>query len=762
MVKTVNVVRKRLLVSGVVQGVGFRPFVYNLASQLGLTGFVRNDGDGVVIEVEGPPADLRCFMARLTLEAPPAAKVTEVVEEELPPRATTYFFIAESRAGEPRTLISADLATCDDCLAELFNPGDRRYRYPFINCTNCGPRFTISLGVPYDRPRTTMAGFTMCPACQREYDNSRDRRFHAQPNACPVCGPRVSLWDAEGNAFEPGDVIATALDLLKSGKIIAVKGLGGYHLACNARSAETVAELRRRKTREEKPFAVMARDADVIRRYCELSDAELALLASPKRPIVLLKKRPGCDLPEAIAPRNRFLGVMLPYTPLHHLLLAGDLDLLVMTSGNRADEPIAFRDEEVFGHLQGIADYFLAHDRPIARRVDDSVTRVFAGGEYLIRRARGYVPLPVALPRAFKFSVLAVGAELKNTFCLTKSDRAFVSHHIGDMENLETLAAFEEGIKHFKELFGAEPTAVARDLHPDYLASRWARASGLPEVIVQHHHAHIASVLADNRYEAGRVIGFAFDGMGLGDDGALWGGEVLIADGISYERAAHLRYVPQPGGDRAAREPWRMALSWLAAANGGDFPEEFMSFFPNRSVKLVESVYAAMRAGVNSPPTSSVGRLFDAVAALCGVREVISYEGQAAAELEQLADPREGGRYEFAFVGESPMVVDAVPVIEAVAADIRRGKRAAAVAARFHNGLAVAMVELARRLRDVYDVGVVALGGGVFQNVTLLGKVYRLLEDDGFKVLTPRQVPANDGGLSLGQAWVALNRLAKG
>jgi hydrogenase maturation protein HypF len=748
-------------VTGVVQGVGFRPHVYNLASRLGLAGFVLNDGAGVVVELEGPPEVVAEFVTQLQAAPPPRARLDALEEEEVAPAGEDAFVIKESVPGEAATLVSPDLATCGDCLDELLEAADRRYRYPFINCTNCGPRFTIIQGVPYDRPKTTMSSFAMCPACRAEYDDPGNRRFHAQPNACAGCGPSLALWDAAGMAIETDDPLGDAKQFLFEGLVVAVKGLGGYHLACDATSAEAVEKLRSRKYREDKPLAVMARDVAVVRRYCEIDDSELALLTSEKRPIVLLRKREPCHLPEAIAPRNRYLGAMLPYAPLHHLLFDDDLEILVMTSGNRADEPIAYRDDKVVEHLAGIADYYLTHDRAIARRVDDSVTRVFRGREYPIRRSRGYVPLPLELGHAYKTSVLAVGAELKNTFCLTKGAQAFVSHHVGDMENVATLEAFEEGVAHFREVFDVEPAAVARDLHPDYLASRYALATGLPEVVVQHHHAHVASVLADAGHYEGKVIGVAFDGAGLGDDGAVWGGEFLVADVSDYERAAHLKYVPLPGGDRAAREPWRMALSWLRALYGDDALKRPLPFLDDIPEGRREMVLEAAAKGVNAPPTSSMGRLFDAVAALAGLRNFINYEGQAALELEQLAAPDEDGAYEFSYEKGKPSIIDAAPVIEAVVADVQAGVAPGVIAARFHNGVAAIVADVAAALRDEYGLETVALGGGCFQNITLLNILVPTLEGAGFKVLIHERVPTNDGGLSLGQAAVALARLEK-
>jgi hydrogenase maturation protein HypF len=751
-----------LRVSGVVQGVGFRPHVYKLARRLGLAGFVLNDGAGVVVEVEGAPAALAEFAKQLRTEPPPRARIDSISEEDVAPAGEVSFSIKESIPGEARTLVSPDLAVCGDCLDELFDPADRRYRYPFINCTNCGPRFTIIRGVPYDRPETTMASFTMCPSCQAEYDEPGDRRFHAQPNACPACGPSLALWDAAGEMIETDDAVAYVKQLLFEGRVVGVKGLGGYHLACDATSAEAVETLRARKYREDKPFAVMARDAAVARRYVETDAAELELLNSEKRPIVLLRKREPFHLPEAVAPRNRYLGVMLPYTPLHHLLFDDDLEVLVMTSGNRADEPIAYRDDKVVEHLSGIADYFLTHDRPIARRVDDTVVRAFRGREYPVRRSRGYVPLPLELGRAYNASVLAVGAELKNTFCLTKGSQAFVSHHIGDLENVATLEAFEEGIGQFREMFDVAPTAVARDLHPDYLSSRYAAATGLPEIVVQHHHGHVASVLADASYYDGKVIGIAFDGAGLGEDGAVWGGEFLLADLACCERVAHLKYVPLPGGDAAAREPWRMALSWLRESYGEDALGGPLPFLADIPENRREMILDAAAKGVNAPPTSSMGRLFDAVAALTGVRNVVNYEGQAALEFEQIVAPGETAAYEFSYEEGKPLIIDATPVIAAAASDLAAGVDAGVVAARFHNAVAAMAAAVAARLRDESGLSTVALGGGCFQNLTLLRKLLPMLVGTGFEVLIHERVPTNDGGLSLGQAAVALARLEKG
>ncbi len=646
-------------------------------------------------------------------------------------------------AGERRALVPWDSATCDACLRELRNPADRRHGHPFVNCTDCGPRFTIVTDVPYDRPNTTMAEFPMCGRCAAEYGDPADRRFHAQPVCCPACGPSVSLRlpgqappsRAEGG---PADPIAAARTLREEGAVLAVKGLGGYHLAVRAADDTAVAALRARKHREDKPFAVMVPDMAAARALCDLDETEEALLTGPRRPIVLARRRPGAPLADAVAPGDRALGLMLPYTPLHHLLVT---EPLVMTSGNVSDEPIAHQDDDALERLGGIADAFLLHDRPIRTRTDDSVVRVFRGRPLPLRRSRGYVPEPVPIPKGR--AVLACGAELKNTFCLAHDGRAFVSHHIGDLENYETLRAYEEGIAHFRRLFGIAPELLAYDPHPEYLSTKYALDQDLPAVAVQHHHAHIASCLADNG-ASGPVIGVAFDGTGFGTDGTLWGGEFLIADLHGFERAGHLEPVPMPGGAAAIREPWRMAAAYgvpdsLPVARRPEWP----------------TVSSMARRRVNAPLTSSMGRLFDAVAAALGIRDRVNYEGQAAIELEQLADPSERASYKTSFQGEKPFTVAGADLINAVVADIDANVPAPVIAARFHNGVAALIVDAASRLRDTTDLKTVALSGGVFQNMFLLERAVSGLEAAGFEVLTHHRVPPNDAGISLGQAAVA-------
>ncbi|MGD1053315.1 MAG: carbamoyltransferase HypF [Candidatus Dormibacteria bacterium] len=752
--------RLRVRVEGVVQGVGFRPFVHGLALAHGLSGLVGNDPAGVFLEVEGDGGELDRFLAALEADAPPLAVIDRVETEVIGPTGGSGFTIVMSDpAGERQTLISPDTATCDDCLAELFDPGDRRFRHPFINCTNCGPRFTIVRDVPYDRPLTTMSSFAMCPDCRREYEDPGDRRFHAQPVCCPACGPSLRLVDRDG-ARIAGDPISAAVALLAAGRVLAVKGVGGYHLAALAGSDPAVAALRSRKHREDKPFAVMVAGLDAARALGAVGDAEARALSSPRRPIVLLQRAAGARVATAVAPGNRSLGVMLPYSPLHHLLARDLQAAFVLTSGNVSDEPIAYRDEDALPRLRGIADAFLTHDRPIHMRTDDSVVRVMGGRETPLRRSRGFVPQPVILARAFRRPVLGCGAELKNTFCVGKSRRAFVSHHIGDLENYETLQSYVEGIEHFMRVFDIRPELVAHDLHPEYLSTKFAvDLDGVDRVGVQHHHAHIASCLADNA-EAGPAIGVAFDGLGFGTDGSMWGGEILVADLTSFRRAGHLAPVALPGGAMAIREPWRMAAAHLVAAFGDDPPPGLAVMRDH--LDRWDAVSALARTGTAGLTTTSAGRLFDAVASLIGVRDRINYEGQAAVELEQLADLGETAAYPVAIEAGEPFQIATSGLIRAVVADLLAGVAPSSIAARFHNGLADAAVAACRRVRAETGLSVVALSGGVFQNVLLTERVRTGLLEGGFRVLTHSRVPSNDGGISLGQAAVAGGRDAAG
>ena len=733
------------------QGVGFRPFVHALATGLGLTGLVGNDLDGVFAEVEGPAAAVSEFLRRLERDAPPLARIERVTTTAITPRrsAEAEFVIAASdvQTGLRRTLVSADTATCADCLRELSDPADRRHKYPFINCTNCGPRFTIVRDVPYDRPLTTMAPFTMCERCAAEYHDPADRRFHAQPVCCPACGPRLTL---DGDSQDP---LPAAAGLLRRGRILAVKGLGGYHLAADAACEQAVAALRQRKHREDKPFAVMAADLAAAAELAEIDAAAAALLTSPARPIVLLPRKPGTAVAPATAPGNRQLGVMLPYTPLHHLLLEAVARPIVLTSGNVSDEPIVYRDDEARETLKGIADAFLTHDRSIHVRTDDSVARAFRGRPMLLRRSRGYVPEPLTLTTGFPRPVLACGAELKNTFCLARGRHAFVSHHIGDLENAETLRSFTEGIEHFRRLFDIDPQVVAHDLHPEYLSTKYAlELDDVDLEPVQHHHAHIASCLADNG-EEGPVIGVAFDGTGYGTDGTIWGGEFLAAGLATFERGGHLAPVPMPGGAAAIRQPWRMAAAYV---EDPDVARRHPDQWP--------AVVAMAAKGINSPLTSSAGRLFDAAAAILGVRDAINYEGQAAVELEQLAEtltPAEAEAYPARLeTGEGPFTIRGSDLLHAVIEDRTGGVPAPVIASRFHHGVAALIEAGCVLMRERYDLGTVALSGGVFQNLLLLHATVGRLEARGFRVLLHSRVPCNDGGISLGQALVAASRAA--
>jgi hydrogenase maturation protein HypF len=751
--------RTRVRVEGIVQGVGFRPFVHALAGRLGLAGLVGNDAGGVFVEVEGSGEAVERFLAALSREAPPLAVIERVTATPLAPTGSRGFAIAASQAGgERQALVSPDTATCTDCLRELADPGDRRHRYPFINCTNCGPRFTIVRDVPYDRPATTMAGFAMCADCAGEYHDPADRRFHAQPVCCPACGPALALRDRNGRAAG-GDPLAGAAARLREGAVVAVKGLGGYHLAADAAAEPAVAALRARKHREDKPFAVMVPGLEAARRLCLVDPAEAALLESPRRPIVLLRRRPeGSAVAPSVAPGNRSLGLMLPYTALHHLLLAEVGRPIVLTSGNVSDEPIAYRDDDAAERLAGIADWFLVHDRPIHVRADDSVVRAFRGRELPVRRSRGYAPQPLTLPWPFPAHVLACGAELKHTFCLAKGGHAFVSQHVGDLENYETYRSFTEGVGHFRRLFAVEPELVAHDLHPEYLSTKYAlELEGVGLEGVQHHHAHVAACLADNG-EPGPVIGVAYDGLGYGLDGTIWGGELLVAELEGFRRAGHLEVVPLPGGAAAIREPWRMAAAWLDAALGGRVPDRLAVVGRHRD--RWERVVALARSGTASPPTSSAGRLFDAVAAILGVRDAVNYEGQAAVELEQLADPAEPGAYP-AGVGPAAdglLRLGGGDLVGAVVEELEAGVARPLVAARFHNGLAAATVAACQALRSGTGLETVALSGGVFQNLLLLERTVSGLEQTGFRVLVHSRVPPNDGGISLGQAAVAAAR----
>jgi len=773
-------------VRGIVQGVGFRPFVYGLAVKHNLKGWVYNTSEDVRIEVEGEAEAIGQFELELETKAPPLAHIEGVTIEHHPPLGYKNFEIRHSQAQEGKyQLISPDVATCQACLGELLNPEDRRYRYPFTNCTNCGPRFTIIEDMPYDRPQTTMRSFQMCPQCQAEYDNPRDRRFHAQPNACPRCGPQVELVDNQGNQVTGSNPIAAASQLFKEGKIVAIKGLGGFLLACDATNDTAVKTLRQRKKRSSKPFAIMVTTVGEAKRHCYVSPEEENLLTSPQSPIVLMRWREDSSVSREVAPNLRFLGIMLPYTPLHHILL-GDTGLpLVMTSGNLSEEPIARDNDEALRRLSGIADYFIIHNRDIYSRYDDSVAIVERGASQLIRRARSYAPYPIRLPFEAK-QVLGCGAEEKNTFCLTKDNYAFLSQHIGDMENMETLEHFDSTISLYKRLFHIEPEIIAHDLHPDYLATKYARElgeSGIKLIPVQHHHAHIASCMADNGLES-TVIGVAFDGTGMGADGNIWGGEFLVADYRNFSRAGHLEYLPLPGGAAAIKRPYRTAVGYILTLLGENALNAVIASEAKQSQLAsigqvteveVEVIKRQIERRINSPLSSSMGRLFDAISALLGIRGEINYEGQAAVELEMAAfssviarpvpsEARELGEaisgnnesYPYRIVeDEGIKIVRLRDLLSAVIEDLHQGISKGRISVKFHNTVARMINEMCHLIADETGVSHVALSGGVFQNRLLLRKTVSLLESSGFRVFTHRQVPCNDGGISLGQAVIA-------
>jgi hydrogenase maturation protein HypF len=756
-------VRRQILVSGIVQGVGFRPYVYRLATGRHLSGTIRNTAAGVTIEIQGPAETVQDFVEHLPAEAPPLARITSVAVHDVPCNGDQEFSIVHSHEGEEvRTLISPDVAICSDCLREMFDPADRRYRYPFINCTNCGPRFTIIRDIPYDRPSTSMAKFPMCPQCLAEYENPLDRRFHAQPNACWKCGPRVELWDKSGKRIECRDPIAEAASGLDAGLVVAVKGLGGFHLAVDATNAAAVALLRQRKRRVEKPFAVMVPDVRAAEGFCEVDVAARTVLQSIQRPIVLLPTKTPSAIPDQVAPFNRYLGVFLPYTPLHYLLLAeGGFKALVMTSGNLSEEPIAIDNQEAIERLGGLADYFLVHNRDILLRCDDSVVRVARGVTRQLRRSRGFVPVPVFL-KDEQPAVLAVGGELKNTICLTKGKHAFLSQHVGDLENVESFGFFHEAIEHLQRTLEIRPEIVAYDLHPDYFSTRWAQQqTGVQLVGVQHHHAHIASCMAENHLE-GRVIGFALDGTGYGTDGNIWGGEVLLASYENFDRAAHLEYVPLPGGAAAIREPWRMAVSYLAHHFGREFLKLNIPFVQRLDRGKVELLLRMIEHRVNSPLTSSCGRLFDAVAALIGIRQQVNYEAQAAIELEMAigtagthsAEEKTGYPIKLAPEGER-WIISTQPLFAALLEDLGREVPAGTISQRFHNGLVDGFVKVATLLRERTGLNRVCLSGGTFHNIYLSQRLEARLSEAQFEVFTQKEVPSGDGGLSLGQAMIA-------
>ena len=763
--------REAITVRGVVQGVGFRPFIYRLATEEGLAGFIGNDTGGVTIEIEGPADRVEAFRRRLEAEAPPLSRIDSVFVSAARPAGETGFRIVASEAGGAvSTGIPADAATCNDCLRELLDPNDRRYRYPFLNCTNCGPRFTITRRIPYDRPQTSMAKFKMCPACQAEYDDPINRRFHAQPNACRVCGPRVWLVAPDGAEIHSDDPVSETIDRLVAGDVMAIKGIGGFHLAVDATNETAVMRLRERKHRYGKPLAVMVRDLDAARSICALTPQEETLLLTVARPIVIARKRADCGIAPSVAPGIPWLGVFLPYAPLQHLLFADSrVRALVMTSANLSEEPIAIDNDEALARLGQIADAFLLHDREILQRCDDSVMSLVDGAPQLIRRARGFVPLAVPLPGSFGKDgsppLLAVGGHLKNVFALARGRFVYQSQHLGDLENLTGLDFFRESLAHLLHTFEIEPETVVRDLHPGYLSTSWAKEwagkHGQRLIAVQHHHAHIAACMAEHAIE-GPVIGLSLDGTGYGSDGRIWGGEVLIARFDGFDRFAHLDYVPMPGGEAAIREPWRMALGHLHAAGLDVESPELIEIF-GAEEKDARVIRRMIERGLNTPLTSSCGRLFDAVAAVVLSRGVVDYEAQAAIELEGLAEGEPDGfdsGYGLELLGSDwnaheAVRISAIPLWRELLQDLRSGVAKPRIAARFHAGVARAFVSAAVLAKDATGIRQVALSGGCMHNRRLARLLRTGLEAKGFEVFQHMQVSPGDGGLSYGQVVVA-------
>jgi hydrogenase maturation protein HypF len=767
--------RLRMVIRGAVQGVGFRPFVFRLASDLGLSGWVSNTSAGVFLEVEGDPALLRKFQSRLEQEKPDIASIQSLESSFLDPLGFDSFEIRESSGGEKTVLVLPDIATCPACLADVFDPENRRYRYPFTNCTNCGPRFTIIEALPYDRCATTMKTFDMCPECEREYRDPANRRFHAQPNACPVCGPQLEFWDGQGKRIGKSQrSLQQAASAIRSGKVVAVKGLGGFHLMVDARNDDAVRALREKKHREEKPFAVMYPRLFAVRSDCELSEAEERLLFSPASPIVLLERKTyvRSGISKLVAPRNPYIGAMLPYTPLHYLLM-DELDFpVVATSGNLSDEPICTDEHEAVSRLQGIADYFLVHDRPIVRHVDDSIVRIVAGRELVLRRARGFAPLPVSAKQALP-PILAVGAHQKNTIAASLMEQVFVSQHIGDLQTQEAFGAFERVIESFKTLYEFTPEAVACDLHPNYMSSEFARGTGLPLIEVQHHYAHVLACMAENELD-GPVLGISWDGSGFGPDGTVWGGEFLWVDEIGYERMAHLRTFTLPGSEKAVKEPRRSALGALHELyEDADVETSDLASVRAFSAAELKTVSGMITRKLNSPRTSSAGRLFDAVASLLEVRQLVRFEGQAAMELEALANEA-ATKDEYivrTFEEAGSMVLDWGPMIVGIRKDLQRGTCSATIAMKFHNTLVAMMIaaagyvysdatapHLASRKSGQTDKKVV-LTGGCFQNRLLTELAVRRLGEAGYRVYWHQRIPPNDGGIAVGQIMAAARRM---
>ena len=750
-----NYIAKKLKINGIVQGVGFRPFVYNLANKFQLKGEVANNSSGVSIHIEGTSKNIESFCSNLLKAHPPLAHLSEISFNEKSVEYFKDFSIVKSIGGNLNsTLISPDVSVCNDCLRELFDPADRRYQYPFINCTNCGPRYTIINDIPYDRPNTSMKDFKMCSGCEAEYNNPSNRRFHAQPNACADCGPHVFLKDNTGKNIQSNNLVEKTANLLKQAYIMAIKGLGGFHLAVDAANNDAVVRLRKRKHREEKPFAIISYSSEQIREYAFIEPEEEKLLNSIQRPVVLLRKREPNFLSKAVALNNKYFGVMLPYTPLHYLILTFGFTALIMTSGNISEEPIVIDNEDAFDRLGSIADYFLIHNRDIYLRSDDSIIKRTSGKTRFIRRSRGYVPVPVFLKQSVP-QLIACGAELKNTVCLTRGKTAFISQHIGNLENPATNDFFHQTIDHLKRILDIDPEIIACDLHPDYLSTCYAKEQhGVELIQVQHHHAHIASCMAENKLDD-TVLGLSFDGTGYGTDGCIWGGEILIVEPEHFKRAASLSYVSMPGSAAAIKEPWRMAISYLYHAFGEEFWNLDLPLLKKIEEKKIKFIIEMISKKINSPLTSSIGRLFDGIAAIIGIKNHVSFEGQAAMDLEMLADDNRDATYDYEWLSGNTYKVFTEPIVCGVVKDMEAGMHPSGISSKFHMTLIKLFSELCVVLRKKNGLNRIVLSGGVFQNSILLTGLIKSLEEKNFKVFTHTKVPANDGGISLGQAMVA-------
>jgi len=750
---------KRITIKGMVQGVGFRPFIYNLANRFFLKGDVSNTSSGVLINVEGRAGDIESFYSLISLKCPPLAQITDISIQNIPFKKFNDFSISSSSMDNDKTgMVLPDISVCDKCVSEMFDSQDRRFQYPFINCTECGPRYSIIEDIPYDRHKTSMKHFKMCKICLAEYTDYKNRRFHAQPNACEKCGPEFFLYDRYKNFIDIKNPVKETATLLKNGYIVAIKGIGGFHLAVDAKNEQAVKLLRQRKIRPDKPFAVMSFSIEDIKQYALVEKKEEKALRSLQRPVVLLKKRSPSFLPEAIAPGNSAIGVMLPYAPLHYLLLQENFSAIVMTSGNISSEPVAAKNEEAFEKLHDIADYFLINNREILHRSDDSVIRYISGLPAFVRRSRGYVPAPVLLKKNIH-RILACGGDLKSVICLTKNNKAFLSRHIGNLENPEAFRLYTETIKHMQGLFNIEPEIIAHDFHPNYLSSKFAKkyANENPDILrvpVQHHHAHIAACMAENMID-GPVIGLALDGTGYGTDGCIWGGEVLIVEANRFQRSAHLAYIPMPGAAAAVREPWRMGIGYLYHTFGNDFVNLDIPFLQKIDEKKIQTLVQMISVKINSPLTSSMGRLFDAVAAIVGIKNNITYSGQAAMELESLSGTQNKKLYNYGWDNNEIVSIDVRPMIRGIVLDLEKGIDISIIGGKFHNTLIRMLAAICDTIKKRTGLNRVALSGGVFLNKILSTGLTNTLKDKGFSVFTHRLTPANDGGLALGQAVVA-------